>query len=105
MKKIIKKSIEEIKLSNSQKEQIFYKITNKKDFNLKFLYKYAYLSVIVFMCVITLNLNDITIENEVMIITRENKEYTELSYEKETFVNEGYINHSQYILNENNLLL
>ncbi len=54
MKKIIKKSIDEIKLSDLQKEEILHKITNKHNFNVNYLFRFAcvtYLFVICFLIV------------------------------------------------------
>ena len=46
--KTIKKAINEIKLTNSQKEEMFYKINNKKTIHI---YKYSYLIILLIMII------------------------------------------------------
>lgn len=66
MKKNIKNSINKIEISNSQKEEIYQKIVNKKSFNFNVFYRYACLSLFVVLSLFVFN-NEEVETNAVML--------------------------------------
>lgn len=110
MKKLIKKSIDEIKLSDLQKEEMLYKITNKKQYNFKFLLKYAVAAYIFVICFLiagsytqNTNVMRITHANE-MIFNNLTYDLVYTNYELGSYLGYAVINDKTYEVYENLLV-
>lgn len=79
MKKMIKNSIEKIEIDNSQKEEIYQNIVNKKNLGFNNKFKYAFVCALIVFCIAIVDTPSNI--NEVRMISADNLVINDEAYE------------------------